>query len=105
MTRNAEILFKATGGMFDEHEGGITGILNAMDEYSKEVAIGFLKWYGVKMMEFVLYFQRKKENPIIYYIPDAYDKYIEEFEGKTQEQLFDQYLNHLNTIKDEQPIK
>jgi hypothetical protein len=75
------------------HEHGY--VLEAMDQWAKEIAIGFFKWYGVKMIGFLQYFQRKKENPMIYSIPDAYDKYIEEFEGQSVEKLFEKYIEHL----------
>lgn len=67
-------------------------VLEAMDEYAKQQAIAFQKWYAVKMIEFLQYFKRKLENPIIYSIPDAYDKYIEEFEGKTQDERYNLFI-------------
>jgi hypothetical protein len=39
-----EILLKETVGIFDEYEGGITGIFNAMDEYAKYQSLDFAKW-------------------------------------------------------------
>lgn len=63
----------------------------SMDEFAKQEATAFFKWYGVKMMEFLQYFKRKAENPIPYSIPDAYDRFIEEFEGNTIEGLYELY--------------
>lgn len=39
-----EILLKETSGIFDEYEGGITGIFGAMDEYAKQQAVAFDEW-------------------------------------------------------------
>jgi len=66
--------------------------LDAMEEYAKQRSKEFFKWYGVKMMEFLEYFQEKKRNPIPYSIPDAYDKYIEEFEGQSLDNLYELFL-------------
>jgi len=65
---------------------------DAMEEYAKQRSKEFFKWYGVKMMEFLEYFQEKKRNPIPYSIPDAYDKYIEEFEGQSLDNLYELFL-------------
>jgi hypothetical protein len=64
----------------------------AINEARKESSVEFFKWYGVKMMEFLEYFKRKLENQIPYSIPDAYDKYIEEFEGQTLDNLYEIFL-------------
>jgi hypothetical protein len=39
-----EILLKETSGIFDEYEGGVTGIFNAMDEYAKQQVLEFGDW-------------------------------------------------------------
>jgi hypothetical protein len=48
MDRRAEILLKETGGIFDEHEGGITGIFNAMDENGKQMCLDLLEYLAKK---------------------------------------------------------
>jgi hypothetical protein len=90
MTRNEEIL----GIPFYPHECGsmiecVTkqDALKAMDEYTKEVAIGFKDW-GDKYFLFNRgkYYQKitvGNDPPISY----------------STEQLFNIYLNHLNTIQ------
>jgi hypothetical protein len=66
MDRRAEILLKETGGIFDEHEGGITGIFNAMDEYMRECCLSLLQYMAEKKMicsvdEKVAYFLTRGE--------------------------------------------
>lgn len=72
------------------------------EEYAKKQATEFFKWYGVKMMEFLDYFERKRKNPIPYSIPDAYDKFIEEFEGSTVDNLYEIFIKwqHSNRLKE-----
>lgn len=46
-----EILLKETSGIFDEYEGGITGIFNAMSEYAKQQAIEYYLYIGDQDIE------------------------------------------------------
>ena len=65
----------------------------AMDIWGKEVAIGFKDWGDKYFL-----FNRGKYYQIISVNNDPPISY-------SSEQLFVLYLNHLNTIKDEQQVK
>lgn len=63
-------------------------IFPAMDLYAKEISIGFMKWYGVKMIGFIIYLKEVKPNVTSSEIEEK----MKEFEGKTYEELFNIYL-------------
>ena len=81
-----EILKKCLGGVDGISDNGFKQEwrkeLQAMDEYAKEMVIGYEIWLDGELNN------------------DSSFNY-----GKTPEQLYDQYLNHLNTMKDEQQVK
>jgi hypothetical protein len=62
-------------------------ILEAMDEYAKEVAVGFAGWMGQNNVKEASSFGD------VWYIGIFYEKTY------TTEQLFNQYLQHLNQSK------
>lgn len=90
-----EVLKKCLGGVEGISDNGFKQEwgkeLNAMDEYadivSKERAIGFFKWNGQVILEYV---KLLKEN-----ISKEKQKEIEEFELASVEKRFNQYLNTL----------
>ena len=67
-------------------------IENAMDEYAKQEAIDFFKWYGVKMATFIEYITKIK--PIVE--SNEIEEKIIEFEGKSIQELYELYLKSKN---------
>lgn len=59
----------------------------AMDLYAKREAIGFLKWYGVKVAGLVEYI--KDIRPSV--TSGEIEEKIKEFEGKTIDELYSLY--------------
>lgn len=59
-----------------------------VDAVAKEISIGFMKWYGVKIMGFIIYLKEVKPNVT----SNEIEEKMKEFEGKTYEELFNIYL-------------
>lgn len=72
MADKYKIIFDATLGMFDEHELGITGLDNGIDEYMKETCLELLEymakndvkctWYEHEVRGIVYAFNYKGES-------------------------------------------
>lgn len=69
---------------------GTQAIYNAMAEYAKELSVEFFKWYGVRMVSFMDYFRKMKNNEIP--PDDQFEKIMQEYEGKSIDELYIQYL-------------
>lgn len=59
-----------------------------VDTVAKEISIGFMKWYGVKMIGFIIYLKEVKPNVT----SNEIEEKMKEFEGKTYEEQFNIYL-------------
>jgi hypothetical protein len=95
-----EIMERNTNGVFRIYaESG--GILKAMDEYaeikSRERAIAFFKWYGVKMMGFIEYI--KDIRPVV--TSNEIEEKIAEFEGQTIDNLYNLFCKSEQTQSNE----
>lgn len=77
-----------SGWIFD---GDVQNVFNAMDEYAKEIAIGFFKWYATRLLNFLHYI--KDIRPLVE--SQELEEKIKEHEGQSIEQLFQSYLNSL----------
>lgn len=86
-----DLIFFGRVSAEDEVTGTPEKIYEAMDEYAKQIAIGFLTWYGVKMSGFIQYI--KDIRPIV--ISNEIEEKVKEFEGKPIEELFNIYLESL----------
>lgn len=73
-----EILLKETSGIFDEYEGGITGIFNAMDVYFEERAMELLSYLA--------------KNKVICHNDEQGDYFNTRGETLTKEQIFENFL-------------
>ena len=91
MTKSKEEIIKnKLGNSYEYHDVRDWGNLieDAMDEYAKQKAVGFFKWYGVKMMDFLFYL--KKVKPQV--TSNEIEEKLAEFEGQTIENLYQLYL-------------
>lgn len=84
-----EILSEETSHIFDEREGGITGIENAMKKFSEQQSISMLKWirendYCWTKIGKEFKWCRLGESKPTEYITDEqlYNKYLESCEQK-----------------------
>lgn len=77
--RRSEIILKETDGIITEHEAGITGIFNAMDEYMKERCLELLEYMAKNDIE-------------ISYTPPYENSFLFKGEWITKEQLFENFL-------------
>lgn len=84
-----DILSDETDGIFDEHEGGITGIFNAMDFYAKQESIESMDWAKSE------YEWDEKQNS---WIPKL-TAFISSEERLTTEQLYTLFTQSKNEIK------
>lgn len=66
--------------------------LKAMDEYAKQQAVDFFKWYGLKMASFLEYLTKIKSITESKEIEEA----IKNHEGATFEQLYNQFIESQN---------
>lgn len=70
-------------------------ILAAMDQYAKEVAIGFFKWNAKQLNEYIAYTQKGQQ----YLGTSEYEQQMDFFEKATFEERYQLYLNHLQSIQ------
>lgn len=82
-----EILLKETSGIFDEYEGGITGIFGAMDEYARQQVIAFLK-HGIKEEDIYV----SNDETVRICSKDWNDSSFDDTVGK----LYDQFIESQN---------
>ncbi len=72
----------------DDVETTIDVVYEIMDEYAREEAIAFFKWYGVKMMGFIEYI--KDIRPVV--TSNEIEEKIAEFEGQTFDNLYNLFI-------------
>lgn len=79
----------------DEYNSLYERVKKAMDQYARQQAIEFFKWYGVKMAVFVEYI--KDVRPLV--TSNEIEEKIKEFEGKSFEELYNLFNPISKTIK------
>lgn len=78
-----EIAYKETNGIFNEHELGITGLVNAMEIYAKQESIAFLLWFvgQLKFPSNVMSYTEDSTEGVLLNLPatinNRYNKYLE----------------------------
>lgn len=88
-----EIVFEGNFTTHADEDGmgiELKDVYEAMDEYAKQVSIEFFKWYGVKMMGFMHYLIDIRATVT----SDEIEEKIREHEGKSIEELYNQFIKH-----------
>lgn len=76
----------------DEYNSLYERVKKAMDQYARQQAIEFFKWYGVKMAVFVEYI--KDIRPLV--TSKEIEEKIKEFDGKSFEELYNLFIQDQN---------